>query len=190
MKQIIGLLTGILIVALIALGIYYFTTKPSCNPEPAATEYGIEINGIVYGNGKAAALQAGANELELVSPSGGGGAVKLEIHCNPDADFGFKADGKAMRFAALDNVTAAFELTNGGNGGLILSIEEDLTMTKILAKLFPANEITNVPEDADALDGIYFYLLADFGGENAVKVYLMFGENTLNITLDHDRIIF
>ena len=117
--------------------------------------------------------------------------MKLEVHRNPEADFEFKADGKTMNFASLDNVTAAFELTTGENGNPILTIEEGITMTKILQALFPSNEITNVPESADALGGGYFYLLADFGGENTVKVELIFGENSsVTITLDPPQIIF
>lgn len=191
MKQIIGLLSGLLVIVLIAVGGYYLFTRPSCTPEQPETEYSIEINGSVFKNGDAAALKYGANELKLVRPAGSSGTVKLEVHRNPETDFEFKADGKTMSFASLDNVTAAFEFTAGENGNPVLTIEEGITMTKILQALFPSNEITDVPESADALDGGYFYLLADFGGENTVKVDLIFGENSsVTITLDPGQIIF
>lgn len=191
MKQIIGLLSGFLVIVLIAVGGYYLSTRVSCAPEQAETRYGIEINGSVFEDGDAAALKTGANELKLVRPAGSSGTVKLEVHRNPEADFEFKADGKTMNFATLDNVTAAFELTTGENGNPILTIEEGITMTKILQALFPSNEITDVPESADALGGGYFYLLADFGGENTVKVELIFGKNSsVTITLDPPQIIF
>ena len=189
MKNIIGLLWGLLIVALIAVGGYYLSTRVSCAPEQTETRYGIEINGSVYEDGDAAALKTGANELKLVRPAGSSGTVKLEVHRNPEADFEFKADGKTMNFASLDNVTAAFRLSSGENGNPVLTIPEDLTMTKILQNLFPGNEITDVPEETDALNGIYFYILADFGGENTIKVYLMFG-SLMTISLNPQQIIF
>ena len=47
MKNIIGLLTSLLILILFAVGGYYLSTRVSCAPEQTETRYGIEINGSV-----------------------------------------------------------------------------------------------------------------------------------------------
>lgn len=186
MKQLISFLSSLIVILLIAVGGYYLFKQSSCTPE---TEYGIKINGTIYRNGDTAMLEYGTNALELIRPTGTSGAAALEIHCNTEKNFEFKADGKTMEFAALDNVTGAFDLSTGKDGKPILTIANDLTMQEILQALFPANAITNVPEDLSITAESYFYMLAKFG-EEEIRIDLVFGTKVTGIELNPPSIIF
>lgn len=185
MKKIIGILSVLLVLTLIAVVLYFaFRSTPNSN-NPAA--YSVKINGKEYSDGDFVVLKYGENLIEIKKPFYESNAVSVSVHRNEKADFDFQADGKIMGYAGIDDMTKAFVFKTE-KSDVTLTIPNGMTMQQILQALYPESEITHVPE-ADFINQSYFYLLIAFENKQ-IRLNLTIGSVPTAIELDPPSIIF
>ena len=154
-------------------------------------EYYVAHGGSVYTDtGRQISLYIGDEEAFTVgklNPLSDEGEPGYEVTVTPNAeeDFTFTADGNAMAYRSIGDLTEYFGIVMAEEV-FTVNIPEEFTMQRLLEQVYEGSEI-EVPELKSA---DYFLLKVTFSNGEETEIYFRIYAEAEGITLDPPHIIF
>lgn len=153
-------------------------------------EYYVAHGGSVYtAEARQVVLDSGESQSFTVGrllPSADG-EIGYEVTVTPNAeeDFTFTADGNAMAYRSIGDLTEYFGIVMTEDG-FTVNISAGFTMQRLLEQVYEGSEI-EVPELKEA---DYFLLTVTFSNGETTELYFRAMHHITGITLDPPHIIF
>lgn len=105
-------------------------------------------------------------------------------------DFIYTVDGEEHRFSEIDDLTAAFDVTQNGST-VTLNLPRSITVAEVLETVYPGQSVS-VPDGLDTATAAYFaFYVATEDGKSEMELTFRTAERPVeNVTFEQKGVIF